>query len=63
MPSFGLDSTRQTLVLWSIWWRAWKMIGGPECMTAEERLKRAAFVQSLEEEENIFTVFRCLMGC
>lgn len=38
------------------------MIGGPECMTAEERLKRAAFVQSLEEE-NIFTVFRCLMGC
>lgn len=38
------------------------MMGGPECMTAEERLKRAAFVQSLEEEENIFTVFRCLMG-
>lgn len=39
------------------------MIGGPECTTAEERRKRAGFVQSLEEKGNIFTVFRCLTGC
>lgn len=46
MPSFGLASTGWTLILWSIWWRAWKMIGGPEYMRAEKRLKRGGFVQS-----------------
>ena len=39
------------------------MIGGPECMTAEERLEGAGFVQSLEEKGDIFTVFKCLMRC
>lgn len=63
VPSFGLAGTRQTLILQSIWWRAQKRIGGPECMTTEERLKRPVLVQFLEEKGKTFTVFRCLIGC